>query len=382
MHRIGSRCGTESPGRLRPRSTILAVVPLLATLLAIVPASAAPERAAGSATVVVHGQGRVTSDPAGEIDCPGRCVLTFAGVRNLTLRATPSSGWAVADNALCGAAAACTVPLADNAYNLDVFFRPAAKLQVWPNGDGAVAVSPTPVDERGLPLQDPCTPATVSVTSGCDLFYVPGTDVVATATPAAGSSFLGWSARECPGSRTCALRLDRERTSLTARFSPLELRIRLGGLATGTIRSEPPGIACPPTCEAPFPYGSRVALIAVPDPATPFVGWKFGCSVSSTDPLRCTTTLTNRPTWVGVALGADDQIGVPATLSVLFAVTREGQGVVSGRELSCGVRCESEYTFGEPEELRAQPASGWRFGGWDGACGRQSACALHVGPVT
>jgi hypothetical protein len=380
MRRIASRCGTEQPGLQGPRLPVLALV--LGVLVLAVPAAGAPERTSGSVTVVVHGQGRVTSEPPGAIDCPGRCTLAFAGSTTLTLRAAPAAGWAIGENAICGATDVCAVPLGDSASTVEVFFRPAAALQLWPNGDGAIALSPVPADERGEPEPDACTPLTASNLSGCERFYVPRTTVTATATAAAGSTFLGWSARECRGTAPCTLRLDRPRTSLVARFTPLELRIRRGGPETGTVVSEPAGIACPPTCEAPFPYGARVVLVALPDPTAPFVSWKFGCDVSAADPRRCTATLTNRPTWVGVALGQDDQVSRPATLDVLFGVAREGRGTVSGRELACGTKCESEYAFGEREALRATPATGWRFGSWDGACARAPTCLLHVGPVT
>ena len=59
------------------------------------------------------------------------------------------------------------------------------------------------------------------------------------------------------------------------------------------------------TCTAPFPYGAEVTLIARPDPAAPFLSWKFGCTPAATDPRRCVLTATNRPNWVGVAIVAD-----------------------------------------------------------------------------
>ena len=42
-------------------------------------AGSEPQAIAGSATIVIHGQGRVTSEPAGAIDCPGDCSHTFTG---------------------------------------------------------------------------------------------------------------------------------------------------------------------------------------------------------------------------------------------------------------------------------------------------------------
>jgi hypothetical protein len=139
---------------------------------------------------------------------------------------------------------------------------------------------------------------------------------------------------------------------------------------------------CPPTCSAPFPAGSQVTLIAEPAAASPFLSWKFGCTPSPTDPRRCTLRATNRPNWVGVALGEDDEIGVPTTLAVLFDVTREGQGDVVGRQFDCGSTCERRYTFGAEEELNARPSAGWRFTSWQGICASAPTCRFQVGPIT
>ena len=104
---------------------------------------------AGSATIVIHGQGRVTSEPAGAIDCPGRCTLAFTGSTQLTLRAAPATGWETEQLAFCVKVDVCTVALNDFTYKLDVYFRPRAELQLWPRGDGAITVSPPPADGRG-----------------------------------------------------------------------------------------------------------------------------------------------------------------------------------------------------------------------------------------
>jgi hypothetical protein len=383
MRRSGSRCGNVTTGALRLRVGLA----LAALAAAALPGSGAslPDGAtaiAGSVTVVVHGQGRVTSSPAGTIDCPGTCSFTFTAPAELTLRAVPADGWATAELAFCGERSECTITLNDFPYTLHAFFRPRALLQLWPNGEGGIAISPPGTDHLGEPTDGACTRENATVQSGCELYYLPGTSVTATATAAAGRTFLGWSAHGCPGAGRCVLRLADDGTTLVARFTPLDVRVRLGGDGTGSVVSEPAGIACPPTCEAPFAAGSPVTLVARPDPAAPFLSWKFGCTPSATDPSRCTLTTTNWPNWVGIALGRDDEIGEPTTVSVLFDVAREGQGAVVGRELDCGSRCEHLYRFGTQEELRARPASGWRFTQWRGACARATACVLHVGPVT
>jgi hypothetical protein len=378
----GSRCGSADRGPLGRRTSKAAAVALLAVLACALPAAGSgPHALAGSATIVVHGQGRVMSEPAGAIDCPGDCSHAFTGTTTLTLRAAPAPGWATGENAVCGETDVCTVSLDDSAHEIHVYFRPSAKLEVWPNGEGSIALSPTPADARGEPDATPCT-GNIFLGTGCELYYLPGTTVTATATAAAASTFLGWSARRCAGTGTCSLTLSRASSSLVARFTPLEVRVVPGDYDSGSIVSEPAGISCPPTCTARFPFGSEVTLIAQPDPASPFLSWKFGCTLSPADPRRCTLTATNRPNWVGVALGEDKEIGRPATLSVHFDVTREGRGRVDGRELDCGAKCDHVYGFGSREELRATPAGGWRFTAWDGACAKAPTCVLYVGPVT
>ena len=312
----------------------------------------------------------MTSEPAGAIDCPGDCSHAFTGSTSLTLRATPATGWVTAQNGSC-ITDLCTVPLNDFNYTIHVYFRPRAKLQVWPNGDGAITLSPTPADWRGEPDPNPCTPDDRLLRHRLRVLLPPGHggDGHGDARPA--SSFLGWSAHDCPGAGTCAVTLSRDATSLVARFTPAR-----GAHHPGRERRRPASSASLPGSPARrparrrFPTRARVTLIALPDPAAPFISWKFGCTPSAADPRRCVLTATNRPNWVGVALGEDAEIGQPTNLSVLFDVTREGKGSVNGRELDCGANCEHQYAFGSQEELRATPASGWRFTGWNGACAK------------
>jgi hypothetical protein len=67
---------------------------------------------------------------------------------------------------------------------------------------------------------------------------------------------------------------------------------------------------------------------------------------------------------------------------VLFGIASTGKGVIKGRELDCGSKCEHRYVFGTREELRALPGKGWRFFTWSGACGRAATCSVYVGPRT
>ena len=160
-------------------------------------AGSEPQAVAGSATIVIHGQGRVTSEPAGAIDCPGDCSHSFTGSTSLTLRATPATGWATAQNAFCGETDVCTVSLNDFDYTIHVYFRPRAKLQVWPNGDGAITLRRLRRTGSASPTRPRARPDTAFAGTGCELYYLPGTAVTATAAAAG-------RARSSAGARTAA----------------------------------------------------------------------------------------------------------------------------------------------------------------------------------
>ena len=342
---------------------------------------AAVHRAAGSVTLVVVGQGRVTSDPAGTIDCPTTCTASFTGTTSLKLRAAPAAGYELASwgDRCDRTALECTFELGDFGHTFEISFRPRAQLQVWPAGEGAITLTPPGMDRLGKPAET-CTSDNASDSLGCERYYLPGTAVTAGAAAAAGSTFLGWSTPACAGTAACEVTLTRDAVSLVARFSPL--RLELAFVGRGRVVSNPAGIDCPPTCTAPYVPGTRVTLTAEPDPSLPTVRWQGGCAPAPSDPRRCDLVVTNHPHVVGVAVSSDLIFALPPVVAVLFDVTRDGEGAVVGRELDCGGKCEHRYRFGTEEELRAQPAAGWRFTRWRGACAASATCRLHVGPVT
>jgi trimeric autotransporter adhesin len=61
------------------------------------------------------------------------------------------------------------------------------------------------------------SPAGIDCGTGCSHAFPVGTLVTLTATPAAGSTFTGWSAQGCPGTGTCAVTMN-SATSVTANF--------------------------------------------------------------------------------------------------------------------------------------------------------------------
>jgi phospholipase C len=69
--------------------------------------------------------------------------------------------------------------------------------------------------------------------------------------------------------------------------SSYPLTVTLAGTSTGTVTSNPAGIACAPTCSASFAAGTVVKLTPAPGKGAYFAGWSGACSGAST----CTVTM-------------------------------------------------------------------------------------------
>jgi ABC-type branched-subunit amino acid transport system substrate-binding protein len=68
-----------------------------------------------------------------------------------------------------------------------------------------------------------------------------------------------------------------------------------------------------------------------------------------------------------------------------FVVTKTGTGTVTSSppRIRCGKTCSATYTVGQRLSLRAVPAAGARFKGWQRGCtGPAPHCEVRVGPVT
>jgi hypothetical protein len=166
--------------------------------------------APGSVTLTVArtgtGSGTVTSVPAG-IDCGPTCAGSFASATSVTLTATaaPGSifgGWSGGG---CSGVDSCTVVLAASTTVEAAFSLQAATqvtLTVTKAGTGTGTVASVPV---GIT----CGPV-------CAAAFDERTPVTLTATPAADSTFMGWSGA-CSGTGPCALTLTAA-TAVTATF--------------------------------------------------------------------------------------------------------------------------------------------------------------------
>src|SRR5204862_116916 len=89
----------------------------------------------------------------------------------------------------------------------------------------------------------------------CSAAYDSGTPMTLTATPAAGSTFGGWSGA-CTGTGICAVTMSAAQ-SVTASFTPQRFSLAVAVSGSGTVSSDDGGIAsCGTSCTASYDSGT------------------------------------------------------------------------------------------------------------------------------
>jgi hypothetical protein len=210
------------------------------------------------------------------------------------------------------------------------------------------------------------SPGGISCGSTCSHAFSHGTSVTLTATPAAGSTFSGWSGA-CTGTGTCTVTMS-QAESVTAGFALRTegLTVSKAGSGSGTLTSSPPGISCGSTCSHDFTFGTSVTLTAMPGTGSKFSGWSGACTGTGT----CTVTLSRAESvTASFALRSE-------ALKVSDAGSGRGTVTSSPAGINCGSTCSHEFTFGTSVTLTATPAAGSRFSGWSGACTGTGPCTL------
>ncbi len=137
-------------------------------------------------------------------------------------------------------------------------------------------------------------PAGINCGLICSYPFSLSTSVTLTASPAAGSSFAGWSGSGCSGTSTCTVTMSAAR-AVNAAFTLVppghfNLTLLKSGTGRGTVTSSPAGINCGADCSENLLGGTSVTLTARPAAGSAFVGWSgSGCSGTSI----CTVTMSS-----------------------------------------------------------------------------------------
>ncbi len=151
-------------------------------------------------TVSVNGNGAVTSTD-GFINCPGTCSHSYLQNTQVTLNATPATGWAFSGWAgACSGTGSCQVTMTQNINVSATFYQLPVTLTVSVAGDGSVA----------------STDGYINCPGTCQHTYNPGAPVTLNATAASGWLFSGWTGA-CSGVGTCNITMT-QNLAVTAVF--------------------------------------------------------------------------------------------------------------------------------------------------------------------
>jgi hypothetical protein len=77
---------------------------------------------------------------------------------------------------------------------------------------------------------------------------------------------------------------------------------------------------------------------------------------------------------------AESVIATFAQKSYVLSVSEAGNGTVTSGNgnINCGSTCSASYLSGAVVTLVANPASGWSFSGWGGACSGTGGCVVTM----
>jgi uncharacterized delta-60 repeat protein len=190
--------------------------------------------------------------------------------------------------------------------------------------------------------------------------------VTLTATPSAGSAFLGWSGA-CSGTGTCTLSMSADRAA-TARFETNKtLALAKAGSGAGTVSSAPVGISCGSSCAHGFRHGTVVTLTANASPGSSFLGWSGACSGSGS----CTLAMSANRT-------ATARFESSKTLTLAKAGSGTGTVSSSPAGITCGSTCAHVFRHDTVVTLSAAASARSRFAGWSGACSGTGACTVTM----
>jgi uncharacterized repeat protein (TIGR02543 family) len=199
---------------------------------------------------------------------------------------------------------------------------------------------------------------------GCGFNVTQGTAATMQVTPAPGYRFVGWSGG-CAGLEpTCTVAVNDD-VQVAASFVPSFI-LRVGASPGGAVEGLPEGSSpCVEGCELVVDAGTVLSFKALAAPRYRFVGWTGDCAGAD---LVCALTLD-----------ANKQVTprfVP-TVAVTLDKTGEGLVKVEATGLTCSAVCSATFDSGVETEVIAEPAPGYRFAGWTGACaGQEARCTV------
>jgi|GEM_PF-1188802 len=337
-------------------------------------------------TVSKSGSGTVSSSPSG-INCGSNCTASYNNNTSVTLTASPANGYSFSGwSGACSGSGSCTVNMNAN-KSVTATFTPTTApppstytLTVSKSGSGTISSSPSGIN---------CG-------SSCTASYNNNTSVTLTASPANGYSFSGWSGA-CSGSGSCTVNMNANK-SVTATFTQntvvsdvFNLMVTYKG--PGTIFFSPTDLdgydkfsnsTDTTTIPIRFPYykDTNVTLTAEPVSGYRFTGWSGACSGTGSctvnmDSTKSVTAMFIQNTVVSDVFNLMVTYKGPGT--IFFSPTDlDGYDKFSNSTDTTTNPIRFPYYKDTSVTLTAEPASGYRFTGWSGACSGTGSCTVNM----
>ena len=151
-------------------------------------------------SVSTSGDGAVTSTD-GYINCPGTCTHSYPAQSQVTLNATPATGWAFSGWAgACSGTGSCQITMTQDTNVSASFYQLPVTLTASVAGDGTIT----------------STDGFINCPGTCQHTYNPGAPVTLNATAASGWILSGWTGA-CSGVGTCNITMT-QNLAVTAVF--------------------------------------------------------------------------------------------------------------------------------------------------------------------
>ena len=247
------------------------------------------------------GQGSVTSNPGG-ISCPSKCVFGFSDGTMVTLTAHAATGsvftgWSGA----CSGTGTCSVTMSAS-ESVTATFKLLFPLTVTLAGNGTGTVT--------------SSPAGVSCPGTCSANFASGTVVILIESPAADSTFTGWSGA-CTGTSSCSVTMTSSR-SATATFnlsSSPTVTLSPKSLSFGTVSIGTTSTGNTVTLKNTGSASLTISAITITGTNAADFAQTHTCGTSLAAGASCTFSVTFKPTASGTRSAAlsvsDNAAGSP-----------------------------------------------------------------------
>jgi hypothetical protein len=217
----------------------------------------------------------------------------------------------------------------------------------------------------------------------CQAEYAEGTLVTLIAEADPGSEFVEWGG-ECDivSGNECEVEINEDRT-VEAVFEEefngeYHLTIAKAGSGTGSVQCKVNGGSAEP-CEATYPEGTELALVAVAEAGSEFTGYSAGSGSAAS----CTTSPCAFTLQANSKVTATFNLKAKPKFTLKVKKTGTGTGKVESTspvspKIVCGAECEKEFDEGTKVTLSQSADPGSEFVAWSGACTGSGACEVTM----